>query len=51
MPKCPDNFKEQINDILIIKDKGLTTNAKKVRNLFEQVVSLADGMYQPYYQL
>ena len=51
MPKCPDRFKEQINDILTIKSNELTTNAKKIRNLFEQVVSLADGMYQPYYQL
>jgi hypothetical protein len=51
MPKCPDKLEEQIEDILSINSHSLTTNVKKIRNLFEQTVSLADKMYQPYFIL
>ncbi|MES2332032.1 MAG: nucleotidyltransferase domain-containing protein [Bacteroidota bacterium] len=51
MPKCPDNFKEQVEAILSINSHTLTGNAGKLRNLFSQVTALAGGMYQPYFQL
>ena len=51
MPKCPDKLQEQIQDILNINSNTLTTSASRIRNLFEQVASLAEGMYQPYFKL
>lgn len=51
MPKCPDHLKEQIERILNIDRNTLITNAIRIRNLFDQVVILSDGMYQPYYKL
>jgi Nucleotidyltransferase domain len=51
MPKCPAKLNEQIEDILNIKKHNLAGNAKRLRNLFEQAVSLAGEMYCPYFIL
>jgi hypothetical protein len=50
-PKCPDRIKEQIDSILSITPDTLTLKANRLRILFEQVTSLAEGMYHPYYVL
>ncbi len=52
MPKCPSNLQHQIENVLATNSKNeLMTSAGKLKDLFDQVVVLADGMYQPYFKL
>lgn len=51
MPKCPDKLAEQIDEVLSLQRNTLSVNASRLRSLLDQVVSLSDGMYQPYFTL
>lgn len=50
-PNCPPGIKEQMDDILSIDTGTLTAKTAKLRSLFNQVVSQAGSMYQPYFGL
>jgi hypothetical protein len=49
--KSPDDLNKQIEDILTIDKDNLTLKTKRLRYLFNTVVSLADGQYQPRFEL
>lgn len=51
MPKRPDKLEKYVEEILAIKNDDMYTSFEKIKNLFEQVVSLADRMYHPYFKL
>ncbi|GAB4034350.1 DUF4037 domain-containing protein [Spirosoma gilvum] len=51
MPRCPNKLIDQIEEILSSNRNTLSLNASRLRELFDQVVRLADGMYQPYFNL
>jgi hypothetical protein len=47
----PDNLQEQINNILSLDSSVLTVKIDSLRSLFKQIVSLANGMYAPRFEL
>jgi hypothetical protein len=50
-PKCPDNLKGKIEDILTVTNNTLHIKEENLQRLFKQVRSLAGDMYNPYYEL
>lgn len=49
--RVPDKLENQIEEILAIDKNKLGLTTKKLRNLFDEVVVLAEGLYTPYFEL
>ena len=49
--KKPDQLKATVEDILCITKHSPAENIKKMKHLFEQVLSLTEGIYQPLFNL
>jgi hypothetical protein len=47
----PDKLSEKIERILSVEKESLTVNAKELRNLFDETVTLAKENYTPYFKL
>lgn len=51
LPKCPDRLGSQVEEILSFQKSTLPVNVARLRQLFEQVVRLAEGRYKLYFVL
>jgi predicted nucleotidyltransferase len=46
----PENLKEKIEAVLCVQKETLIENIDALKNLFQETVSLTNGLYQPIYQ-
>lgn len=50
-PICPPQLDKQVEDILSLTKESLPAKAKKMRDLFNQVVVMAGSLYRPSFSL
>jgi hypothetical protein len=49
--KKPSNLRSKVNSILNCTSNSLMENVNCLKKLFNEVVFLAEGQYQPHYEL
>jgi predicted nucleotidyltransferase len=50
-PQRPENLKESVDTILFCTPDSLSRSMKAAKSLHQQAAALAEGLYQPYYEL